>query len=279
MKCEPDPSSYTHQRLQIYIRRTILDAFWSRRPGTVAGLNRLFRQQVEVGETFGFSMFDPLGPFGRDYDSGIRTAIGILSQSQRPGRHEAKQKYSSVRKVRSLSTNVHNASARAASENLVWRSEKSRFVATTAPSDSEWHSRFMTGFHARVGDRRKRDAAISIRQILAVQELLEEEWDEVTAGGDIDGRRSVAEIGTFFLLGYCCSLRGFELPKILLTELKSQIDLEGRSGDEPHVGVPMRGKFKARSNAEQKLLVFCAATTASGLKPGLWAQRLVDVLG
>jgi len=155
MQCEPDPSSYTHQRLQIYIRRSILDAFWLRRPGTIAGLNWLFKQQVEVGKTFGFSMFDPLGPFERDYDSGIWTAIGILSQSQRPGHHKVKQKYSSKRKVRSLSTNVHNASARAALENLVWRSKKSRFVATTAPSDLEWHSQFMTGFHTRVGDRQK----------------------------------------------------------------------------------------------------------------------------
>jgi len=78
----------------------------------------------------------------------------------------------------------------------------------------------MTGFHTRVGDRRKRDAAISIQQILAVQELLEEDWEEVTAARDVNECRSVAEIGSFYLLGYCCSLRGFELPKILLTELK-----------------------------------------------------------
>jgi len=34
----------------------------------------------------------------------------------------------------------------------------------------------------------------------------------------------------------------------------------------------MHGEFKAWSNAEQKLLVFCMAITASGLKPGLWAH-------
>ena len=46
----------------------------------------------------------------------------------------------------------------------------------------------------------------------------------------------------------------------------------------PHVGIPLRGRFKARSNAIQKLLVFTAAVTASGLKPGLWAERLVETL-
>ena len=99
--------------------------------------------------------FPPPGPFGRDYESGIKTAIGILYESWRPGVHEATKKYSSCRKVWSLSTNLHNASARGASGNIVWRAEKARFVATTCPSNSEWANHFMVGFQARVGESRK----------------------------------------------------------------------------------------------------------------------------
>ena len=274
----PDPTSETDKLLQIYIRRANLDAFWSRRPGTVAGLRRLFFSQVEAGETFEFELFGPLGPFPRDYESGIRSAIGVLWQSQKPGRHEEKQKYSSVRKVRSLFTNLYNASAKAAATSMVWRSEKARFVATTAPSDSEWHTRFMSGLHARVGDRRKRDAAISIAQMITIQELLEEDWEAAVLAGDVAEQRAVAETACFFLVGYCASLRGFELPKIVLTELRDQIALDPVNGDLPHVGIPLWGRFKARSNAIQKLLVFIAADTPSGLKPGIWVNRLVEVL-
>jgi hypothetical protein len=53
----------------------------------------------------------------------------------------------------------------------------------------------------------------------------------------------------------------------------------GPGGEEPHVGVPLFGRFKARSSALSKVLILMAAVTASGLRPGLWAQRLVDTLG
>jgi hypothetical protein len=77
----PRPESRTDSLLLTYIRRANLDAFWSRRPGTVEGMRRLFFSQAEVGDFFGFEMFDRIGPFPHDYDSGIRSAIGTLWQS------------------------------------------------------------------------------------------------------------------------------------------------------------------------------------------------------
>jgi hypothetical protein len=121
-------------------------------------------------------MFDHIGHFPHDYDFGMYSAIGTLWQSQRPGRHDAKQKYSSVCKVRSLHTNLHNASAKAVSSSLVWRSEKGRFNTTMAPSDRERHVSFMSGLHSHIGDQRKHDAAISIEQMIAIQGFLEREW-------------------------------------------------------------------------------------------------------
>ena len=177
-KRDPDPNSAVDRVLQAFIRRANLDAFWSRRPGTVYGLNNLFAEQVEVGEYFGFQMFNPLGPFGASYDSGMRVALGILSRSQRPGRHEDRMKFSSVRKARALHTDVFNASARGIEGALVWRSERTRFVATTAPSDTGWFNSFMVGFKARVGERRKQDAALPIAVMVRKRELLEDEWNE-----------------------------------------------------------------------------------------------------
>jgi hypothetical protein len=242
-------------------------------------MRRLFFAQAGVGDFFGFEMFDSIGPFPHDYDSGMRSAIGSLWQSQRPGRDEVKQKYSSIRKVRSLHTNLHNASAKAISSTLVWRSDKGRFITTTAPSDREWHVRFMSGLHSRIGDRRKRDAAISIEQLIAIQDLLETEWREAGEQEDAGALRRIAETACLFLIGYCGSMRGFELPKALLTNLRHTLHGQpGPHGHKPHAGIFFLGRFKARSNAEKKILVFLAAKTNSGLSPVLWLSRLVSLL-
>jgi len=111
-----------------------------------------------------------------------------------------------------------------------------------------------------------------------VQELLEEEWQEALTGGDCGEMCAMAEMGAFFLAGYCGSFRGFELPKILLTELKDQICREDSRHEVAHVGIPLRGHFKVRGNAKVKLLIMVAAVMASGLKPVLWLSRLVDML-
>jgi hypothetical protein len=267
--------------LLAFIRRANLDAFWSRRPGTVSGLRMLFREQVEVGETFGFEMFPPLGPYGRDYQSGMKAAIGILSRCQRPGRDEDKLKWSSARKARTVHTNVHAASARGAEGAMVWRSERSRFIATTSPTETTWFNAFMTGARARMGERPKQDAAISVAVMKCKQELLEHAWMQALESGDAREQRNVAEHGAFFLFLYCGSLRGFEGPKVLLTSLRNQIVAPGSARAArvaPHIGLTMLGRFKARSQDQRSILIPVAYETASGLQPGVWAECLVQVL-
>jgi hypothetical protein len=42
--------------------------------------------------------------------------------------------------------------------------------------------------------------------------------------------------------------------------------------------IPLVGAFKARSVGSTELLIFVAAQTASGLRPGEWTERLLEVL-
>lgn len=89
------------------------------------------------------------------------------------------------------------------------------------------------------------------------------------------------ETACSFLIGYCGSSRGIELPKALLTHLRHSIHLEeGPHGHHrPHAGIFFLGSFKARSNAEKKILVFLAAVvSSSGLQSGLWIDHLLNVL-
>jgi hypothetical protein len=267
--------------LMTYIRRANLDAFWSRRPSTVRGLNSLFVEQVAVGDRFGFQMFEPIGPFGRTYDSGIKAAIGILVRSQRKGLHEEKMKFSSVRKARALHTDVYNASAKSAEGSLVWRSDRARFVATKSTTDTAWFNAFMSGYHARVGERRKQDAALSIDLMLALQTSLESDWVAATTSGEKEALRNIAEHGAFYLFLYCGSLRGFEGTKVKLADLRRQIVAPGTPQADlygAHIGLPLTGRFKARSQHIQDILIPIAYETASHLRPGIWAERLVSVL-
>jgi hypothetical protein len=275
------PSGPEDVMMMAYIRRANLDAFWARRPRTISGLRMLFREQVGVGETFGFTMFPPMGPFGHDYQSGVGPAIGVLARSQQPGRDGEKLKFSSTRKARMVHTNVFAASARGAEGSMTWRSERTRFVATTSPTETTWFNFFMVGVRARMGERPKQDAAISIAVMQRKQELLEQAWREAVDGDDKQAQRNIAEHGAFFLFLYCGSLRGFEGPKVLLTSLRGQIvsPVSARAVREPlHVGLTLLGRFKARSQDQRSVLIPVAYETASGLLPGLWAERLVEVL-
>lgn len=171
-------------------------------------------------------MFDRPGPYPLKLDFGTRSALTVLWKSEQSGRHEAKQKYSGVRKVQTVNTHLYNVSIQGLSNNLLLKDGKGNWVATTAPSESAWHRFFMQGYHARVGERRKQDMAISLEQMIEIQNMLEERWREAVRLNDCEQKRRVGEIGTFFLAGYCGSMRGFEVPKIVLTELKSQMQLE-----------------------------------------------------
>ena len=108
----PNLSTPRDLELMNDIRQVYLDAFWSRATGTVASLVRSFWDQAEIGRLKGFEMFpQPVGPFPRQYDSGIRAAIAVLAKSTRPGRHEKFVKFSTAQKERTVHTNLGMISA------------------------------------------------------------------------------------------------------------------------------------------------------------------------
>jgi hypothetical protein len=101
-----------HQILLDFIRRSNLDAFWSLYPGTVTELTIMFDEEVALGRVYDFQMFPtPVGPFPPNYDGGVRAAIGVLHRSNRPGKHEDKLNFFSVRKARSVHSNMSMSSA------------------------------------------------------------------------------------------------------------------------------------------------------------------------
>jgi hypothetical protein len=166
------------------------------------------------------------------------------------------------------------------------RSDRGHRAIACAPTYSEWFSRFMTGLKSRIGERRKQDAAISITLMVEIQRRLELEWQLATGLMNKDRVRAAAEHGSFHVLTYCGSLRGFETPKVVLHDLIHQTlspeeALEAASrGNKtpPHVSLPLKGRFKARSQEVQRRIIDICWETKSGLKPGVWTRRLIEAL-
>jgi hypothetical protein len=145
----------------------------------------------------------------------------------------------------------------------------------------------VTGLRARVGERRRQDAAISIALMIELQSRLEARWLEVNEENDWQEKRKAADNGVFFIWTYCGSLRGFETPKVLLHDLRQQIVNPERaksmilSGNKtlPHIPLPLEGRLKACSQEIQRRIIDIPWETSSGLKPGLWAMRIIDTFG
>jgi hypothetical protein len=115
----------------------------------------------------------------------------------------------------------------------------------------------------------------------AIQSLMNEDWEAASIAQDKQARRKIAEHGAYFLFLYCGSLRGFEGPKVKLSDLRRQIAAPGTPQATlygPHIGLPLSGRFKARSQHTQDILIPIAFETNSGLQPGVWALRLVAIL-
>lgn len=265
--------------LLVRTHQASLDALWSQATSAAKGLVGIFNRQVLVGEQFGFEMCPPRGPFAQGYGSGVKVAVGTLWETRQAGSHEEKKKLSSCHQVCSLSTSMHDGSAIGASNNVVWRSARACFAAAAAaPSDSEWASSFLNSCKAQTGERVKQDAAITVKQVLAIQDLCVEECDEVVAAGSLARQREVCEAAALFALPFSCSLWGFEMPKIVLRALLTKAQLEGSDEAPAHIAAPLRGKLKARSSRVTSLLVRAALKAAAGVKPGIWVCHLIGVL-
>jgi hypothetical protein len=284
----PVLGNYSDSRTLCFIRRANLDAFWSRKKGTIRQQLSIFNEQIAIGERHGITMTPARGPFPAHHDFGMRFAIGVLEKSLKAGRHEATTKFSNIRKITSLHTNMHKSSALgAAAGTLILRAEKKRLYSSRSPHDSDFFAMFMTGLRARVGERRKQDAAISIALMVEMQRRLELDWKDALVRDDLVEMREVAEHAVYFLFCFCGALRGFEGTKVPLQELRTKVALDtadpGVATDSlgrflPHVGIPLVGTFKARAVGITELLIFVAAQTASGLRPGEWTKRLLKVL-
>eukprot|EP00978_Attheya_sp_CCMP212_P011253 scaffold27642_cov30-Attheya_sp.AAC.1 len=66
----------------------------------------------------------------------------------------------------------------------------------------------MPGLHKRVGELRKQDEPLSIDVVHAAAHILEVEWARAKTK---DQKKRIAEMGVWFVAGFCSGLRGEEM--------------------------------------------------------------------
>jgi hypothetical protein len=178
-------------------------------------------------------MFAAIGSWPAEYDHGHRTAIRVIVKSQRPGRHEALVKHSVARKARTAALNIWRVSALGSAGAMAWRVDgKKRVVSSSGPLKSEWYERFAKGIKNRLGKRTRQDAAISPPVMSELMCRFEEDFRSLI--GDAAGKqdwskldeaarkelRETIDAACFCLLSHLAGLRGFEVPRVVLTYLR-----------------------------------------------------------
>ena len=161
----------------------------------------MFSKEVTTGKNMGFKMFPTSsGLFPTNYDGVLRAAIGVLTRSNFPGKNEPKQKQSSAQKTRLVHTKMYMASASGISTLQVIRSDKGIQFMASAPTESEWFTRFITCICSSIGECRNQDAAISVVLMIEIQRLLELEWQLAVQQNYKERIITVAENGLFQIL-------------------------------------------------------------------------------
>jgi len=214
-----------------------------------------------------------LGPYPDEDVQGISVAVAMLVESMKPGRHyQAYTQFETMRKLCAAYFNMFHASARSNIDTITLGRDTAKSFLTTCPTQSSWFERFCNWCLKRMGQEVKQDLAVSVEVMLAFQDKMERDWQELQS---TKHRIQLAMIGAYGLIAFGGSFRGHEvflIDTFGLIKYTSQRLVE--KGQEL-VMVPLLGRYKAE-NAERYHLTSFAFRSASGFEFGRWVSRLAD---
>jgi hypothetical protein len=257
-----------------FIRRANLDAFWDRSRNTVSSnLSDAWRMET-LGKRLGMGpMAPPMGPFPLKDIMGMRFAIAILDRSLGAGQNEEFVQWATFRKTRSTVTNISQAGLEGLTDSIGAYERKRMWISNVA-THQFWFTRFMGGLHKRVGELKKQDEPLSIDVVKAAEAILEIEWSKAVKP---DQRKRVAEMGVWYIAGFCSGLRGEEM--ILIERAGTVNSLVHLDDAEPWFKLVVSGPTKGNQLSGSKFAVPIVGTTSgSHLKPGKWVKRLATIL-
>ncbi len=199
-------------------------------------------------------------------------AIAMLLKSREPGRYQmSHQQFETIWKLRAGFSNVFMASKEGVLSLRPVSGDRAKHHLSQSPTQSLWFERFSQGCIHRMGKDVQQDWDIPLPVMHELMKVLEVEW-QGAENEDGQQKELVASIGAYSLIAFGGSFRGSE---VFLTDLQGLCKYLGElNGD--HVIIPLLGRFKGELHSRYHLSPL-AAETSSGLKIGLWIERLVDV--
>jgi hypothetical protein len=258
------------------IRRACLDALWAREPNTVqANLREAIRMEKFASRLKLPSVTPAMGPFPLQDDFGMLPAISLLDRSLDKGVHSEHVQWGTFRKARSVVTNVTQAGVSGLGDS-VGAYERNRTWISSVATHQFWYSRFIHGVHKRVGEVRKPDEIITIDVLHEVDKILEREWAASTTP---KAKRRIAEMGAWMMGGFCTGLRGEEMLLVDMLGTSKSVDrLMKDDAVDPHFKLIVIGRTKGVQQDGKKFGIPCVKVTkATGLRPGVWVKRLIDI--
>jgi hypothetical protein len=270
----PQASCGSDSLLLKFVRRANLDALWSRESSTVKNNCREVRNLKAKAQMLGLleSEFLPaMGPFPLRDKHGMGLAVCVLMRSLDPGRNEGTLQFSTTQKMKTAYANLWRASVNGG-EGAVAVRDTAKLFLTTSPSHGDWFERFSRGMHERMGDKVKQDLGVTIDQMHMLMANYERRW--ALAGNGRESQSRVVFPALFCVVGFCCALRGEELPLMSLTGTRMHLEEGLRHHAMPHVVVALLGRFKNEVSEKYHLMPL-VQVTATGLEPGKWILRTV----
>jgi hypothetical protein len=116
------------------------------------------------------------------------------------------------------------------------------------------------------------DRALTIRELLCCQTLLESDWELFE--GDEHGQLKTALTAVSLIGGFAAGLRGEEIVRMDLGAIRKHWNESMEHPDAPHVPLMLAGRFK-REIGEKLFCQPLALESKSGLKIRLWMFRLI----
>ena len=271
------------------MRRACLDAINAREANTTtSNFNQLRRDYADSMDRL--SLHNPL-PYLPRHDVGdvvgMQQACMVLTASLRTGNYASKVQVETVRKTVSGLSNAYGAAGAQVREDAHdWAagstaagpgdhpseapSSGAHSLPQASPLRSPWFKRFMRGLKLRTGEERRQNEALTSAMVNALDELISRQW---LASSDEKERERLEELMCYIMIGFCCGLRGEEVP---MTALNGLLHFwhETRTASQPHIMIGLFGRFKAEDGHRWHCLPI-SDVTRSGIRARAWIELLL----
>lgn len=158
------------------IRRVNLDVFWSKETSTVLGMYRTFDQGLQSALHLGLKpgFLQGRSPWPLKDNVGFGEAMLILWHSLKKGKtSETNQQFDSVRKLRSLSSNMAAAHPHSSMDGISFKDKGKVLSLNRSGVDSALFGRFIKGCEKRMGRILRQDMGLSVAILLVILSNLE----------------------------------------------------------------------------------------------------------